>query len=121
MTITQSTRAPLVVIGGATGNQGGSVLRYLQDSDKEYRLRALTRDNSKPKAKALSNLGVDVVSVDLKPENKDKIQEVYSGADVVFVSSPSSGIDVTLTSLVTGSYQLLGTCRQATSELVSPY
>lgn len=86
MTITKSTSAPLVVIGGATGNQGGSVLHYLRESDKEYRLRALTRDNTKPKAKALSELGVEVVSIDLKPENKEKIQEVYSGADVVFVS-----------------------------------
>ncbi|KAJ9091625.1 hypothetical protein QFC20_007588, partial [Naganishia adeliensis] len=84
MTITKSTSAPLVVIGGATGNQGGSVLHYLRESDKEYRLRALTRDNTKPKAKALSELGVEVVSIDLKPENKEKIQEVYSGADVVF-------------------------------------
>jgi nucleoside-diphosphate-sugar epimerase len=87
MTITQSTSAPLVVIGGATGNQGGSVLRHLQESDREYRLRALTRDNTKPKAKKLADLGVDVVSIDLKPENKDRIQEAYAGADIVFVSS----------------------------------
>ncbi|KAI5451860.1 hypothetical protein NCC49_001162 [Naganishia albida] len=83
MTITQSASAPLVVIGGATGNQGGSVLHYLKESDKDYRLRALTRDNSRPKAKAIADLGVDVVSIDLKPENKDKIQEVYNGADAV--------------------------------------
>ena len=94
MTITQSTSAPLVVIGGATGNQGGSVLRYLRESDKEYRLRALTRDNTKPKAKALSELGVDVVSIDLKPENKDKIQEVYSGADIVFVGTLSTTFEL---------------------------
>jgi uncharacterized protein YbjT (DUF2867 family) len=90
MTITQSTSAPLVVIGGATGNQGGSVLQFLQESDKEYRLRALTRDASKPKAKALLDLGVDVVAIDLKPENQDRIQEAYSGADVVFVSDLAS-------------------------------
>lgn len=87
MTITQSTSAPLVVIGGATGNQGGSVLHHLQESDKEYRLRALTRDNTKPKAKALSDLGVEVISIDLKPENQEKIREVYAGADIVFVST----------------------------------
>ncbi|KAJ9125686.1 hypothetical protein QFC22_000649 [Naganishia vaughanmartiniae] len=86
MTITQSSQAPLVVIGGATGNQGGSVLRYLKDSDKEYRIRALTRDSTKPKAKALANLGAEVISIDLKPENQDKIEKAYAGADVVFVS-----------------------------------
>jgi uncharacterized protein YbjT (DUF2867 family) len=85
MTITQSSQAPLVAIGGATGNQGGSVLRYLQKSDKEYRIRALTRDNTKPKAKALADLGAEVISIDLKPENKDKIEQAYAGADVVFV------------------------------------
>lgn len=94
MTITQSASAPLVVIGGATGNQGGSVLHYLKESDKDYRLRALTRDNSRPKAKAIADLGVDVVSIDLKPENKDKIQEVYNGADVVFVSISPRQLDL---------------------------
>jgi uncharacterized protein YbjT (DUF2867 family) len=86
MTITQSQTAPLVVIGGATGNQGGSVLHWLKESDREYRIRALTRDASKPKAKALADLGAEVVSVDLKPENKDDIVKAYRGGDVVFVS-----------------------------------
>lgn len=86
MTITQSQAAPLVVIGGATGNQGGSVLHYLKESDKEYRVRALTRDASKPKAKALAELGAEVISIDLKPENKEDIVKAYKGADVVFVS-----------------------------------
>jgi uncharacterized protein YbjT (DUF2867 family) len=90
MTITHSSQAPLVVIGGATGNQGGSVVHYLKDSDKPYRIRALTRDNTKPKAKALADLGAEVVSVDLKPENKDKIEQAYAGADVVFVSVKST-------------------------------
>jgi uncharacterized protein YbjT (DUF2867 family) len=86
MTITQSQSAPLVVVGGATGNQGGSVLHYVKESDKEYRIRALTRDASKPKAKALAELGAEVISIDLKPENKEDIVKAYKGADVVFVS-----------------------------------
>ena len=87
MTITQSQTVPLVVVGGATGNQGGSTVYYLKESDKEYRIRALTRDASKPKAKALAGLGAEVVSVDLKPGNMADIQKVFEGADVVFVSA----------------------------------
>jgi nucleoside-diphosphate-sugar epimerase len=120
MTITQSSSAPLVVIGGATGNQGGSVLHWLQESDQEYRLRALTRDSTKPKAKALADLGVDVVSIDLKPENKDKIQEVYTGADVVFVSASLSIWCSWLTVRVAGCYQLLGTHRHGKGEQEEP-
>jgi uncharacterized protein YbjT (DUF2867 family) len=86
MTITQSQTAPLVVVGGATGNQGGSVVHWLKESDKDYRIRALTRDATKLKAKALAELGAEVVSVDLKSENKEDIVKAYTGADVVFVS-----------------------------------
>lgn len=63
------------------------MLHYLKESDKEYRIRALTRDASKPKAKALADLGAEVISIDLKPENKDDIVKAYKGADAVFVGS----------------------------------
>ncbi|KAH6917989.1 NAD(P)-binding protein [Coprinopsis sp. MPI-PUGE-AT-0042] len=84
MTITQSQDAPLVVVGGATGNQGGSVIRFLAGSPKAYRIRALTRDVTKPKARKLADQGVEVVSVNLTPENKAKIVQAYTGADIVF-------------------------------------
>jgi uncharacterized protein YbjT (DUF2867 family) len=86
MTISNSTTAPLVVIGGVTGNQGRSVLDHLQESDRPYRMRGLTRDASKPKAKDLERMGVEMVSVDLKPGNEHGMREAYKGADVVFVS-----------------------------------
>lgn len=87
MTITKSQQAPLVVIVGATGNQGGSVLKNLAESDKEYRIRALTRDASKPKAITLTEGGAELFEVDLKPENKAKILEAFRGADIVYVCS----------------------------------
>ena len=85
MTITQAQDAPLVVVGGATGNQGGSVIRFLSESPKPYRIRALTRDATKPNAKRLAEQGVEVVSVSLDAENKAKVIEAYKGADIVFV------------------------------------
>jgi uncharacterized protein YbjT (DUF2867 family) len=87
MTISNSQDAPLIVVGGATGNQGGSVIRFLIESPKAYRIRGLTRDATKPNAKKLADQGVEVVSVNLTPENKAKIVEAYSGADVIFVRS----------------------------------
>ncbi len=44
----------LVVVFGATGNQGGSVARALY-GDGGYKVRAVTRDPSSGKAKALAD------------------------------------------------------------------
>jgi uncharacterized protein YbjT (DUF2867 family) len=90
MTITSTTTAPLVVIGGVTGNQGRSVLDDLQASDQPYRMRGLTRDASKPKALELEKMGVEMVSIDLKPGNDKAMREAYKGAGVVFVSGSAA-------------------------------
>ncbi|KAH6638722.1 NAD(P)-binding protein [Boeremia exigua] len=84
MTISTSSSAPLVVIVGTTGNQGGSVLKHLAESDKSYRIRALTRDASKPKAVEIAAKGVDIFEVDIKPDNYETIVKAFTGASVVF-------------------------------------
>jgi hypothetical protein len=56
----------ILTVFGATGNQGGSVIRaVLADSvlSKEFSIRGITRDVSKPAAKALASKGVDVRAV----------------------------------------------------------
>ncbi|KAJ6555207.1 NAD(P)-binding protein [Mycena vulgaris] len=85
MTITQNSTAPLVAVVGATGNQGGSVIKALAESDKAYRVRAFTRDATKPAAQDLGKLGVEVVTVSLVVENKDVVYKALSGADVAFL------------------------------------
>ena len=58
----------LITVFGATGNQGGSVVRAIQDDatlSKEFKIRAVTRDVSKPAAKALASKDVEVVAVSL--------------------------------------------------------
>ncbi|KAF1955112.1 NAD(P)-binding protein [Byssothecium circinans] len=58
----------LLVVFGATGNQGGSVIRYvLSDPDisSRYSIRAITRDANRPESKALASKGIEVVSADL--------------------------------------------------------
>lgn len=85
MTISQSPSSPLVVVGGATGNQGGSVIAALAESTADYRIRGLTRDASRPGRPAeLKKQGVTMVSVELK--EVEAIAKAYEGADVVFVS-----------------------------------
>ncbi|KAJ7792951.1 NAD(P)-binding protein [Mycena olivaceomarginata] len=85
MTITQDPSARLVAVVGATGNQGGSVVNGLEESDKPYRVRAFTRDATKPAAQALVKRGVEVVTVSLVVENKEEVYKAFAGADVAFL------------------------------------
>lgn len=86
MTVTQDSSAPLVVVVGVTGNQGGSVVKALSESDKAYRIRGLTRDITKPTARALAAAGVELVAVALTSENTAAAREAFKAADIVFVS-----------------------------------
>ncbi|KAJ7780948.1 NAD(P)-binding protein [Mycena metata] len=85
MTITQAVSAPLIAIVGATGNQGGSVIKALAESNKEYRIRGFTRDVTKAAAETLKAQGVDMVAVNLTVEHKDEVYRAFSGADFAFL------------------------------------
>lgn len=64
-TSNMSTKKILVVFG-ATGTQGGSVIDSILGDPKasqEFQLRGITRDPSKPNAKALAARGVECVTV----------------------------------------------------------
>lgn len=61
--------ARLIAVTGATGNQGGSVAKYLLKFPEEYKVRAVTRNADSSAAKALKELGAEIVVADLtKPE-----------------------------------------------------
>lgn len=85
MTIVKDTSVPLVVVVGATGIQGGSVIRALAASDKSYRIRGLTRDASKPAAQELAKLGIEVHAVNLVVQNAPAVKAAFKGADIAFV------------------------------------
>jgi uncharacterized protein YbjT (DUF2867 family) len=56
----------MLVVFGATGNQGGSVINtVLKDPllSEQFQLRGITRDPSKESATALSAKGVEMVKV----------------------------------------------------------
>jgi len=55
-----------IVVFGATGKQGGSVVKTLLNDPKtaaKFHVKAVTRDVTKDSAKALTALGAEVVSV----------------------------------------------------------
>ncbi|XVV07644.1 NmrA/HSCARG family protein [Actinosynnema sp. CA-248983] len=69
-----------VVVTGATGRQGGAVARYLLGEGR--RVRALTRDPTKPAARRLADLGAEVVQGDMA--DADSLRPVFRGAHGVF-------------------------------------
>jgi hypothetical protein len=68
---TKTNMSKLITVFGATGNQGGSVIRSLLADpilSKEYKIRGITRDITKEAAKKLSSQGVEMVTVSFLPE-----------------------------------------------------
>jgi uncharacterized protein YbjT (DUF2867 family) len=70
-----------ILVSGATGHQGGAVLRHLRE--RHFPVRALTRDANSPKARALMTPGVEVTTADLDDPASlmsvlDDIYGVYS-------------------------------------------
>lgn len=75
----------LLIIFGATGQQGGSVVDYVindPELSKEYKVRAITRDITKPAAHALQQKGVEVVKADA--DDKESLKQAMRGAHTVF-------------------------------------
>ncbi|KAM5341361.1 hypothetical protein ACJ41O_014392 [Fusarium nematophilum] len=58
----------ILTVFGATGNQGGSVVKAILNDpalSREFKIRGITRDVSKPAAKDLASKGVELVSADM--------------------------------------------------------
>ncbi|KAL6790782.1 hypothetical protein J3E68DRAFT_429379 [Trichoderma sp. SZMC 28012] len=72
-----------VVVVGATGLQGGSVVEEFLKYPNEYRIKGLTRDVSKPAALQLSAKGVDVQAADLN-DGPEALEKIFAGASIVF-------------------------------------
>jgi uncharacterized protein YbjT (DUF2867 family) len=73
----------IIAVVGATGMQGGGLVRAIvNDPDKTFIARALTRDVNSDKAKALAKLGAEVVSADL--DDAASLKRAFTGAYGVF-------------------------------------
>lgn len=78
-----SSEKPVLVVVGATGKQGGSVIsHFLSLPSSPYALRGLTRDPSSPKSVALAARGVEVVvGNNYDPSSLDA---AFKGASAIF-------------------------------------
>jgi uncharacterized protein YbjT (DUF2867 family) len=69
----------IIAVVGATGSQGGGLARaILADPDGGFAVRAITRDASSEKARALADLGAEVVEADI--DNEADLDAVFAGA-----------------------------------------
>ncbi|KAK3059618.1 hypothetical protein LTS18_010424 [Coniosporium uncinatum] len=76
----------VITVFGATGIQGGSVIKAIladQSLTKEFSIRGVTRDVSKPNAQALAKQGVDLVTADMN--SKESITSAIKGSHTVFL------------------------------------
>lgn len=73
---------PIFVVFGATGAQGGAVVRSLLRNGK-YHIRGLTRNVESEAAKKLKAQGVELVKGDM--HNREDLKQVFKGAEVAFV------------------------------------
>ncbi|KAI8712129.1 NmrA domain-containing protein [Fusarium sp. LHS14.1] len=81
----------ILVVFGATGNQGSSVIRHVlenPDLSKTYAVRAVTRNPSSSRAKDLASQGIEVVSGD--PSDKASLDGVFRGAHTIFAMTTSN-------------------------------
>lgn len=77
-----------IVVCGATGQQGGAVVNALLKRN-QYDIVALSRDPDGSKSQALKEMGVRIVSADLR--NKISLVKAFQGVDMVFgVTQPFS-------------------------------
>ena len=75
----------LLVVFGVTGQQGGSVAEYVladPELSKQFKVRGVTRDPSKPAAQALQQKGVEVMAGDLA--DAASVKQALEGAHTVF-------------------------------------
>jgi uncharacterized protein YbjT (DUF2867 family) len=69
----------VIVVFGATGAQGGGLVRaILNDNNSEFAVRAVSRDPNSDKAKALAEMGAEVVAGNV--DDSESIKKVLEGA-----------------------------------------
>ena len=69
----------IIAVAGATGAQGGGLVRAIcADTSGGFKARALTRNPDSDKAKALADLGAEVVAADV--DDPASIEAAFAGA-----------------------------------------
>lgn len=74
----------LILVSGATGKQGGAVLRHLRD--RGFPVRAMSRNPDKPAARELAGAGVEITAGDFN--NSESLRRAMDGVYGVFSMTP---------------------------------
>lgn len=78
------TEKKLIAVVGATGSQGGGLVRaILADPAQEFAVRALTRNPQSAKSRELAAAGAEVVQADL--DDEASVRKAFEGAHGAFV------------------------------------
>ncbi|MCH9030287.1 MAG: NmrA/HSCARG family protein [Bacteroidetes bacterium] len=73
----------VIAVLGATGAQGGGLVRaILADKSGDFTARALTRNVNSDKAKALADMGAEVVAADI--DDYESLKKAFAGAYGVY-------------------------------------
>ena len=75
----ETSNKKIIVVVGATGAQGGGLVRaILADRNRQFAVRAVTRNPQADRALALAQQGAEVVAADL--DDADSIRRAFAGA-----------------------------------------
>ncbi|HEY2535161.1 MAG TPA: NmrA family NAD(P)-binding protein [Xanthobacteraceae bacterium] len=78
------TDRKIIAVVGATGAQGGGLVRaILADPDGEFLVRAITRNANSDKAREVARLGAEVATVDI--DNEESIKKALQGVYGTFL------------------------------------
>lgn len=80
----------LLVVVGATGQQGRSVIQWFQQNEPSIRIRGLTRTPTSDAAASLASTGVEVVKADLN--DLQSLQVAFQGANYIFAYTDSASV-----------------------------
>ena len=73
----------VIAVVGATGAQGGGLVRaILNDPNRTFAARVLTRDVNSAKAKGFARLGAEVVTADI--DSSESLKRAFEGAYAAF-------------------------------------
>ncbi|KAK4501834.1 hypothetical protein PRZ48_007643 [Zasmidium cellare] len=88
----QAAKTNLLVVLGATGNQGSAVLKHFANdpSSHSYKLRGISRNINSDASKELAQLGIEVLQGELN--DLASLKEAFSGATHIFANTDSNAL-----------------------------
>lgn len=86
------TKTNLLVVLGATGNQGSAVLKHFakKSSTHSYKLRGVSRNPNSEASQELAGLGVEIIQGDLT--DLPSLKKAFVGATHIFANTDSNAL-----------------------------